>query len=209
MNYVIEDNLNFFDLIKDTSAKNTDNVCLISGSVLDENHITLDCNHKFNYVPLYNDIIQQKLTYNSNNLKKLKINEITCPYCRKISNHLIPYIPIYKNVEKLNGINNPKEFCINCKTCEWVFKSGKQKNKSCKNIAFNSKFGILCETHWKLKKNTMEKKEFLNNIVWNNELDNLYKKNTIKTLQKLLTEKNLKITGNKKDLVYRLYINKK
>ena len=89
MNYVIEDNLNFFDLIKDTSAKNTDNVCLISGSVLDENHITLDCNHKFNYVPLYNDIIQQKLTYNSNNLKKLKINEITCPYCRKISNHLI------------------------------------------------------------------------------------------------------------------------
>ena len=211
MNYIIEDNLNFFELIKNTSVKNTydEDVCLISGSILDKNHITLDCNHKFNYVPLYNDIIQQKLTYNSNNLKKLKINEITCPYCRRINNRLIPYIPIYKNVEKLNGVNNPKEFCIKCNTCEWIFKSGKQKNKSCKNIAFNSKFGLLCETHWKFKKNAFEKNHYLNNIVWNNELENLYKKNTIKTLQKFLKEKNLKISGTKKELVYRLYINKK
>ena len=45
---------------------NGDNVCLITGEKLTEPHITLSCNHKFNYEPLYNDqrnikIVQKKL----------------------------------------------------------------------------------------------------------------------------------------------------
>ena len=209
MNYVIEDNIIFSDLLKKKTNKNTDNVCLISGSELNNNYITLKCSHKFNYVPLYNEIVQQKMVYNPNNIKKNKLHEIICPYCRETNNNLIPYIPIYDNVEKINGVNNPKEFCMKFNECEWIFKSGKQKNKSCKKSAFNSKFGLLCECHWKMKKNASKKNDYLNNIIWNDELDKLYKNNTIKNIQVLLKEKNLKITGNKKDLVYRLYINKK
>ena len=61
MNYVIEDDINFFDLLKKNTHDDENDVCLISGSVLDENHITLECSHKFNYVPLYNEIKEKKL----------------------------------------------------------------------------------------------------------------------------------------------------
>lgn len=207
MNYIIEDDLNFSKLLKEDTNNDFDNVCLISGTPLNNNYITLTCNHKFNYVPLYNDIIQQK-KYNPNNFRRLKISEIACPYCRKINNKLIPYIPIYKNVEKIYGINNPKEFCMKINNCEWIFKSGKNKGKCCNNTAFNSEHGLLCETHWKIKNNSLKKKEYLNNIVWNDDLQELYEKNTIKDFQNLLRQNNLKISGNKKELVYRVYINK-
>ena len=89
MNYIIEDNINFFDLLKDENNKNSENICLISGNTLDNNYITLECSHKFNYVNLYNEIKQQKLIYNNNDNVKLKINQFKCPYCRKIINNLI------------------------------------------------------------------------------------------------------------------------
>ena len=41
-----------FDAEMDTmlhTDTNRDNVCLISGETLEDNHITLLCNHKFNY----------------------------------------------------------------------------------------------------------------------------------------------------------------
>tara|TARA_B100000902_G_scaffold387330_1_gene431256 strand:- start:2866 stop:3480 length:615 start_codon:yes stop_codon:yes gene_type:complete len=203
MNYIIEDNINFFDLLKTPPKDNLNNVCLISGSELDNNHITLNCSHKFNYIPLYNEIKQQKKT----NVNKLKHYQIICPYCRKIINNLIPFIPLYKNVKKISGVNTPKDYCMKCNDCEWIFKSGKQKNKRCNNSAFNSKFGLLCETHWKHKLNISNKNNFINKIVWNEKLEKLYNQNTVNSLKNLLKEKKLKTTGNKKELVYRLYIN--
>ena len=59
MNYIIENNINFFDeLKKELSIENNkhldtnDNICLISNEILKDNFITLSCNHKFNYLPL-------------------------------------------------------------------------------------------------------------------------------------------------------------
>ena len=47
---------------------NTDNVCLISGETLEDNHITLLCNHKFNYRSIYEEVVQQK-----NNHRKILV----------------------------------------------------------------------------------------------------------------------------------------
>ena len=67
--------------IKDT-PDNDNNVCLISGENLNDSHISLDCNHKFNYFYIFNEIINQK--NNKTKFSKiLKINEMKCPYCRK------------------------------------------------------------------------------------------------------------------------------
>ena len=34
--------------------------CLISNELLVCNYITLECNHKFNYLELYNEVVEQK-----------------------------------------------------------------------------------------------------------------------------------------------------
>ena len=41
------------------------NVCLISKEKLHPNHITLVCNHKFNYIPIYKEVIYQKNKINT------------------------------------------------------------------------------------------------------------------------------------------------
>ena len=48
------------------SVSNTANdVCLITQEKLHPNHVTLNCNHKFNYVPIYNEIVNQKNKQNN------------------------------------------------------------------------------------------------------------------------------------------------
>ena len=41
-----------------------DNLCLISSNPLNDNHIELDCKHKFNYSSIFNEVINQKKKYN-------------------------------------------------------------------------------------------------------------------------------------------------
>ena len=56
MNYIIENNIDFFSEINNENNNNNDNnedMCLINGEKLNENFITLNCKHKFNYYPLY------------------------------------------------------------------------------------------------------------------------------------------------------------
>ena len=64
MNYKIENNLNFYnELYKELNniiEEKQEDICLLSNSPLEDNYITLDCNHKFNYLPLYNEICSQK-----------------------------------------------------------------------------------------------------------------------------------------------------
>ena len=55
----------------------TDNICLISQEPLDYTFIELKCGHKFNYIPLYNDIKLHKLKYNNVESYKLKYNKWT------------------------------------------------------------------------------------------------------------------------------------
>ena len=107
--YIIQGNINFNEelfkmLDEDSDNENDDELCLITKLPLVDKYITLDCNHKFNYIPLLTElrnlnieICKQK--YN-NNLKPI----IQCPYCRHIQHHILPY---YKelNVPRINGIN--------------------------------------------------------------------------------------------------------
>ena len=59
--------------------------CLISNELLTCNYITLECNHKFNYIELFNEVVEQKTKKMLDN-SKLKLNEVKCPYCRTINN---------------------------------------------------------------------------------------------------------------------------
>ena len=103
MQYNIEDNFDFYsELLKIKNGmeepklkEDGENVCLISNIQLTDKYVTLTCGHKFNYIPLYHDVYNQKTKYNTkeNNIDRLKYYEIRCPYCRKKQNKLLPYYP--------------------------------------------------------------------------------------------------------------------
>ena len=193
MNYIIEDGVDFFaELSKNTSVNDNDNnitnteVCLISGLPLSQNNIQLECNHKFNYSYLFKEIVNQKTVYHPNSITKLKTNQLQCPYCRQISNNLIPYIPSITGITKVHGVNTPQYFCMDHKKCEWCYKSGEKKGLSCAKNAFETDFGTFCEGHWKINvKNRKRGFETCkqNNVVWTTEMDEVMQKNTIVSLK--------------------------
>ena len=64
MNYTIDANINFFDeLLKNDEEEDKTietECCLIMEKPLTENYITLNCNHKFNYEAIYNEVSIKK-----------------------------------------------------------------------------------------------------------------------------------------------------
>ena len=60
------------------------NECLISNKPLDNNYITLDCNHKFNYQELYDEFKYQKTNKNYYDTSRPLPHQIKCPYCVKM-----------------------------------------------------------------------------------------------------------------------------
>ena len=126
--YIIEDNLDFYnELYKSISCEsnentesNLENVCLISNTPLSENFVKMECGHKFNYIPLYNDILNHKKKFNNMENKILKNIEIRCPYCRKVQQNLLPYHK-YPGVKEVHGVNyfDPNVVLKNpCACCE-------------------------------------------------------------------------------------------
>ena len=191
------------DYFKDLISENnnelmSNNNCLITNERLENNFIKLDCNHCFNYVAIYNEIVQQKL-YKLQDNKKLKLNEIKCPYCRKITDKLIPYFKYY-NVKQIKGVNSPKNLCMNINQCQHINKN----NEKCNENACITNDGIFCNKHLKLTK--MDEIN-INNI----DIDfyNKYKKLTIKDIKEELRKYNLKLSGNKDILIKRLYLKNK
>ena len=73
MKYNIEGNIDFFaELYKSLDDEDNqnktaedDNLCLITNQPLTEKYVELNCSHKFNYIPLYNDIYNHKKKYNN------------------------------------------------------------------------------------------------------------------------------------------------
>ena len=112
--YNIEGGIDFFDALYnsldiDESYEKTDednNICLITNELLTDKFVKLECGHKFNYMPLFNDIKNHKQKFN--NMEgcntKLKTNEIRCPYCRYKQNGVLPYYEEL-NIRKINGVN--------------------------------------------------------------------------------------------------------
>jgi hypothetical protein len=112
--YKIENGINFFEeLYKSldiadeyTDDANTKVHCLISNEILTTNHVELKCGHKFNYIPLYNDILnhKKKLNHMEGSSSLLKGNQIRCPYCRKKQDDVLPYYEEY-GFPKVGGVN--------------------------------------------------------------------------------------------------------
>ena len=112
--YNIEGNIDFFsELYKSLDdddnkhkVESDNNLCLITNQLLIDKFVELNCGHKFNYIPLYNDIYNHKKKFNNmeGSASLLKTNEIRCPYCRKKQVGVLPY---YEELisEKINGVN--------------------------------------------------------------------------------------------------------
>jgi hypothetical protein len=63
MNYIIEDNINFYDTLYNDDNDNecdNNNICLITYEPLQDSYVKMDCGHTFNYIPLFNDIMNHK-----------------------------------------------------------------------------------------------------------------------------------------------------
>ena len=111
---------------------NTDNNCLLTKEALNDIHVTLNCGHKFNYIPLYKEVVIQKTSagmttngyYNS---CTLRLNEIKCPYCRRVQDKLLPFLN-YDNIKRLRGVNGPESLCMKVRMCEHVETANKRKN---------------------------------------------------------------------------------
>jgi len=112
--YNIEGNIDFFSElyksldIEENEEKTSDdsNLCLITNEILIENFVELECGHKFNYIPLFNDVKNHKNKFNylEGKTSHLKPNELRCPYCRNKQETLLPY---YEDLglEKTHGVN--------------------------------------------------------------------------------------------------------
>tara|TARA_A100001011_G_C14315043_1_gene847584 strand:- start:1943 stop:2536 length:594 start_codon:yes stop_codon:yes gene_type:complete len=189
--------MDFYSLLNKIETENDNEKCLISQDNLDENYITLDCNHKFNLLPLYNEVIKQKTVINTFEITHLKVNEIKCPYCREITSKLLPYIDI-SGINYTKGVNYPIKYCMKIHDCDWVIKTGKNKGCKCSNSAFKTEYGTFCNKHQChiINKNT-------NNSLTNEEMIK-YKKYTMVQLKQILKGLNLKISGNKQALIQRL-----
>ena len=166
MQYKCEDNIDFMSLLKlspnqDDSINNENNNCLITNTPLEPHHVTLSCGHKFNHLPLFLEIKQQKTRKNYNEIVHLKPCQIKCPYCRKIQNNLLPYhdgnIP---GISRVHLVNSPENLCMLLNTCAYIFKSGKKKGQKCnKGCSLEH-----CKTHTLQLKKQEDKKSSSNEI---------------------------------------------
>ena len=102
--------------------------CLISGILLEENHIKLECNHKFNYKHIYNEVHKQKTEPWHSEVNKVRNNQLKCPYCRNIQNGILPY---RNNYPKVKYVNWPPYLMMLPDECSYLFASGKRKGQSC------------------------------------------------------------------------------
>ena len=112
--YNIEGGIDFFsELYKSLEdeenkfkTEDDNNLCLITNQTLTDKFVTMECGHKFNYIPLFNDLVNHKKKFNNmeGTATHLKNNEIRCPYCRKKTAEVLPY---YEDLglAKVNGVN--------------------------------------------------------------------------------------------------------
>jgi len=221
--YVSDTSFNFYQELKkndetddnEKKNENNDTTCLISNLPLDKTSITLNCNHKFNYYYIFNEILNSKKNYNSM-ATKLNTNQIKCPYCRTIYNNVLPLSLDIDGTHRQLGVNLPCHYalklnCIfdNCIStdvfvtpigyyCKQHYKklkmSNKKKSCSTENKAPNQPI--------KIKQTTAIKDDIHEN--WSSSIWNHY---TIDKLKIFLKENNLKVSGKKALLISRLLNN--
>ena len=147
-----------------TSASEYDDICLISKEKLHPNHIMLDCKHKFNYIPIYKEVLYQKIKSNTlYEVTKLQSHQIKCPYCRTITNKLLPYIP-YPSIRLAKNIHSSYPDCIHTATCSHITKKADDMLTPCNKYAlyFEHENILLCPSHYKQYVSKKEKDSLKN-----------------------------------------------
>lgn len=144
--YKIEGDINFFSelnkslntpisslipvnsVISNDSSPKDDASCLITGAPLEQYSVTLKCNHTFNYLPLYNELITQKCTKNTLEVIKLGVNQLKCPYCRTIQNGILPFhAELSESAPLLYGVNTidiSHHVCLKCNYVKYTDGAG-------------------------------------------------------------------------------------
>jgi hypothetical protein len=143
-------------VISSSPPSNDENICLISKENLHPNHITLKCNHKFNYMPIYKEVLYQKTKSNTMyEVTKLQPYQIKCPYCRTITNKLLPFIP-YPSVKLAKNIHSTGSDCLSAKKCSYIIKtratnSSTTCDSNCHKNAlyYEAENLLLCPGHYK------------------------------------------------------------
>lgn len=100
---------------KDKDKDKDDGKCLITGVPLNAFHVELTCGHKFNYGPLYQEVLRQKGRHGVYNyFEKIGTHQVKCPYCRSITNRLLPYLgnSPHPTIKRLVGVNAPAAMCM-------------------------------------------------------------------------------------------------
>ena len=182
--YKIEGGINFYKELlleheansqsSSSSSSSTDG-CLLTNRPLECGYVELPCGHKFNFFPLYTEILYQKTNpafVNNKYNTPIGKDKIKCPYCRTIhSSSLLPYIV---NEKRIHGINSPIKLCslgnVKCQHVS-IVSASKKKHTACTsftNIHYipnsDSDTGnamFLCKRHltqWKSKKTQNEVK---------------------------------------------------
>ena len=204
-NYIIESDIDFFEELSKMDNDELDNLidsskCLLTDSKLIDNYIKLSCNHSFNYKALFKELHANKYITNKGYFIE---NNIKCPYCRTISNFVLPFIPSENSDDlyskRLFGINHPAKFCLKLHECQW---SG-TKNKSCKHPAYINSNGTFCYKHHKIIHNRNK----IKSIQWTDKMLEISKKMTVKQLQEYMRLNNLRIGGTKVELLQRYVAN--
>ena len=196
----IPENTNLTDNHTDVNAQiipKEKKYCLITDEILDKNSIKLDCGHAFNYIPLYNEVCQQKIKRLLDNANLL-LNEVKCPYCRGVTKQLLPYYK-YFNVKSIRGINAPVKYCMEINQCQYLHKNKNQCNVS----ACYTKYGYLCNKHVKYNIDSEALLETFDKSIYE-----LYSKKKIVELKSILKLNYSKLGGNKQELVERIVLNK-
>jgi hypothetical protein len=90
-----------------------DNACLITNDPLNLFHVSLECGHKFNYEPLYQEVLRQKGRFGFHNYhEKIGLYQVKCPYCRTLTNRLLPCVGQHPVIKRLVGVNAPAAMCM-------------------------------------------------------------------------------------------------
>ena len=190
----LNSSINIFEKLLHDNILDEEDTCLITNEKLEYNNIELSCGHQFNYIPLYNEVKYQKTKKMLDN-SQLKINEIKCPYCRTITRKILPFYAYY-SIKSIRGVTYPTEHCIKIFECEHS-----KNGIKCTNTACKTETGIFCNKHLKYKQ---YEEEIIKTI--DCDFNKLYKKKIIKELKEELRKYKLKISGNKEEMINRIYI---
>jgi len=107
--YNIEGGIDFYSELYanlDELDDDNTNVCLITNEKLMDRHFEMNCGHKFNYVPLYKDLVNHRKKFNAmeSGVNVLSKSEIRCPYCRERHTGVLPYYEDM-DLEMIEGVN--------------------------------------------------------------------------------------------------------